>query len=230
MNDRPLIAVLAGAREAQDVAEWLTDMQADCVVIRAHGSSPVPLGLREVSEMPAEVKGILDVTHAFDEGTRQAALARAPDASYACVPRDLWVPGAGDDWTEVDSLEQAMLALPAGARVFAATGRQSLSVLYAHDGRVFLRQLSQHSDPTGYDNCTYVFGTAPFSVEGEIELLQKLRIDVVLARNIGGVGSFPKLAAARALGLPAVLLRPPARPNGARLRTARDVADWVATL
>ncbi|MEP1963060.1 precorrin-6A/cobalt-precorrin-6A reductase [Tateyamaria sp.] len=230
MIKRPLIALLAGAREAQDAAVWLTQADADCVVIRARGSAQIPLDMAEAAQVPRDVQGILDVTHSFDEQTRQAALLRAPDASYACVPRDVWAAQKGDHWTEVDTLEQAVSALPLGARVFAATGRDSLSALHRHDGPVFLRQLSQHSDATGYDNCTFVFGVAPFAVSDEIALLQKLRIDVVLARNIGGEGSFPKLAAARALGLPAVLLRPPVRPEGARLRSAKDVADWVDAL
>ena len=230
MTKRPLIALLAGAREAQDAAAWLSHTQADCVVVRARDSASAPLNMRTVAEVPQDVSGVLDVTHAFDVQTRTAALARAPNAAYACVQRDLWVPSAGDNWTEVDSLEQAIAVLPARSRVFAATGRESLSTLHAHSGPVYLRQLKQHSEPTGYKNCNFVFGVAPFTPEDEVALFQKLRIDVVLARNIGGAGSFPKLAAARMLGLPAVLLRPPARPTGPNLRSAQDVSQWVASL
>lgn len=230
MIKRPLICLLAGTREVQDVSGWLAEIGADCVVLWARGSTPVPLGMPEVADVPDDVAGILDVTHAFDDRTRQVAMMLAPKAAFACVVRDLWTPDAGDAWTQVDTLDQALTTLPGGARVFAATGRNSLGILMAHDGQIYLRQLSRHNDPTGYENCTFVFGTAPFSVQEEVALLQKLKIDTVLARNIGGAGSFPKLAAARALGLPVVLLRPPARPKGPNLRTAQDVADWVATL
>ena len=149
---------------------------------------------------------------------------------YARVGRDPWIARPDDRWTEVDTMTDAIAALPRGARVFAATGRASLAALSHHDGPVFLRQLSRHVQPTGYPNCRYVFGEAPFDPIDEAAVLSDLKIDVVLARNIGGTGSFPKLEAARALGCPVVMLRQPALPTGAHLRTAGDVAQWVGAL
>lgn len=227
---RPLIALLAGARASDSAARWLAGMGCEGVAIWAPGSVPIALDLPLAKDVPRDAAGVLDVTHAFDTQTCRAALARASRASYAHLARALWAAQTGDRWTEVDTLGQALDALPRGARVFAATGRASLPVLGAHDGQVFLRQLTRHGDPTGHANCHFVFGAAPFDPEGEARLLRDLRIDVVLARNIGGTGSFPKLAAARALGLPVVLVRPPPRPAGAILCTAADVAEWVAGL
>ncbi len=225
-----MIALLAGARETQEAAGWLGQTSASAVVVWAKGAAPVGLGWPVRDAVPRDVAGILDVTHAFDTGTRAQAVATAPLAEYARVVRDPWVSGAGDRWTQVVGIEDAVRALPSGARVFAATGRASLPLLGQHDGPVFLRQLSRHDQPTDYPNCEYVFGAAPFDPEGEADLLKRLAIDVVLARNVGGAGSFPKLAAARMLGLPVVLLRPPAVPKGARVRSARDVAQWVRGL
>ncbi|WP_299725414.1 precorrin-6A/cobalt-precorrin-6A reductase [uncultured Tateyamaria sp.] len=230
MTERTLIALLAGARETQAAAEWLAQTPASGVVIWAEGSERVDLDLPERDAVPGDAVGILDVTHAFDTRTRERAVAAAPGATYARISRDPWQAEAGDQWAEADTIEEAVHALPSGARVFAATGRASLPALARHDGPVFLRQLNRHDQPTGYPNCTYVFGVAPFDPEGEAHLLTQLKIDVVLARNIGGAGSFPKLAAARKLGLPVVLLRPPAVPVGAQLRNAADVLAWVRSL
>ena len=230
MTTAPLIALLAGARETPVVAEWLAQTPANSVVIWARGADRVDVGLPERDGVPQDAAGILDVTHAFDITTRNQAITQAPGAHYARIARAPWVAGAGDQWVHAETIEEAVRALPAGARVFAATGRASLPALAEHDGPVFLRQLRHHDHPPGHRNCAYVFGAAPFDPVGEADLLGRLDIDVVLARNIGGAGSFPKLAAARALGLPVVLLRQPDVPQGARLHSAAQVADWVAGL
>jgi len=228
MTALPKILLLAGARETTDAAGWLHAAPCQPHVLWAAGAEAVPLDMPVHKTAPAGTAAVLDATHAFDTRTRR--LNRPEGSGYARVGRDPWRPGLGDQWTECDTLVDAVAALPRGARVFAATGRGSLPSLALHEGPVFLRQLTHHTKPTGVDNCTYVFGTAPFTEAGEVKLLQDLAIDVVLARNIGGTGSFPKLAAARTLGLPVILMRPPQRPEGPRLTSGKDVAHWVATL
>lgn len=230
MNTPPHVTLLAGTREAQDAAAWLAQSGATAVALWAWGAQRQTLAVPECAQVPSHTDAILDATHAFDHHTRAQALARAPDAAYARAGRDPWVAGAGDDWTETDSLEAAIAGLPKGARVFAATGRGSLDALAQHSGHVYLRQLGQGAQDTGHANCTFVHGTGPFAVDAEIALLRDLKVDVVLARNIGGAGSFPKIAAARALGLPVVLLRAPARPAGPDLRSLADVQTWLARL
>lgn len=231
MTDGPLIAVLGGARETVRAVEWLARAGAQGVVIWEAGSEPVQTAFDEGTfEALTDAAAILDVSHAFDEATRGKAMAQAPGLPYARLGRAPWRPTPEDHWTEVDTLNEAVAALPPGARVFAATGRGSLGALARHDGPVFLRQLTRHDLAMPLANGQFVFGTAPFSVAGEVALFQHLKIDVVLARNIGGAGSYPKLGAARELGLPAVLLRPPVMPAGRHLKSYADVADWVATL
>ena len=173
--------------------------------------------------------GLVDTTHVFDRDTRAVARLLAPDMPACRHGRPLWQAGSGDRWTQVPDLPHALAALPAGARVFAATGRDSAEVLAHHDGPVFLRQLHTHDDKPPA-NCTYVFGAGPFEEAEEARLLTDLRIDVVLARNIGGAGSYPKVAAARALGLPVVLLEPAAWEFGPPLTALDDVVVWAAAL
>jgi precorrin-6A/cobalt-precorrin-6A reductase len=211
--------------------EWLDRAGARALVIWGAAADPLPVRCR-VAELDAVAgaDAILDVTHAFDTATRAAARHAAPSLPYGRLGRAPWVPMARDRWTEVDTLAQAIAALPSGARVFAATGRGSLAALAGHDGPVFLRQLTRHDLPMPLPRVRFVFGTAPFSVADEVALFRDLAIGVVLARNIGGAGSFPKLAAARQLGVPVVLLRPPAVPQGPQLASFDDVATWIGTL
>lgn len=231
MTDRPMIAVLGGARETVRAVEWLARAGAQGFVIWEDASEPERTAFVDgLFEALGDADAILDVSHAFDEATRAAAVARVPSLPYARVGRAPWVATAEDKWTEVDTLTQAVDALPPGARVFAATGRGSLGALAKHDGQVCLRQLTEHDLPMPLSQGRFVFGAAPFSVANEVTLFQELQIDVVLARNIGGAGSFPKLGAARQLGLPVVLLRPPALPKGPHLGSYDDIKNWIMTL
>ena len=225
MNSGSLILVLAGARETEEAIRALDGHR--CCVVWAEESTPVPVGAEVVTVPPQDVRAVLDVTHALDTATR--ARWAMPGTPYARVARTLWHPEHGDQWTSVDTVKQSVAALPPGARVFAATGQDSARDLAAHDGPVYLRQLSAHDFPAP-ENCTYIFGAGPFDVEGEVALLRELAIDVVLARNLGGPDSYPKIAAARALGLPVVLVRPPLLPDGPVLLSSQDVRTWAERL
>lgn len=180
------ILVLAGARETPEAVRALSGQP--CCVLWADESVPVPLEADVVHAAPHALRAVLDVTHAFDTQTRRRWMR--PRVPYARVQRALWRPEPGDQWTSVDTIEQAVAALPSGARVFAATGQGSGAALAAHDGPVFLRQMSAHAFPAP-PNCTYIFGAGPFEPAAEIDLFRELGIDVVLARNVGGRTAFP---------------------------------------
>lgn len=177
----------------------------------------------------AAADAVVDATHPFDDAVPAIARALAPDLPWLRMARAPWTPTPADRWTTVPGLPAAVAALPAGARVFAASGRDSAETLAHHDGHVFLRQLHHHSDPAP-TGCTFVFGNGPFDQEGEQRLFADLAVDVVLARNVGGTGSFPKLAAARALGLPVILIAPPAPVAAPRVETGQDLLAWLAQL
>ena len=50
---------------------------------------------------------------------------------------------------------------------------------------------------------------------------------MVVTKNSGGSATYGKIAAARALGLPVILLRAPKRPDGASVETAEDALAWL---
>jgi precorrin-6A/cobalt-precorrin-6A reductase len=58
-------------------------------------------------------------------------------------------------------------------------------------------------------------------------LLAAHAIDLVIARNSGGTATYGKIAAARALGLPVILLRRPALPTVPTVETIEDALTWL---
>lgn len=224
------ILILGGARETAEAADALRDAGHGIEVYWSRDATAPELPRCDALRhglMAADA--VLDVTHVFDGDLRRLAKGLVPDLPGCRYGRALWSPQAGDSWTMVEDIPSAVAALPQGARVFAATGRDSAEVLQHHDGRVFLRQLHDHdADPPRH--CTFVFGVGPFEVSAEISLFRELQVDVVVARNVGGAGSAPKLAAARALGLPVIMIQPPALEFGPPLTSTEDLLKWAGAL
>ncbi|MEM8655085.1 MAG: precorrin-6A/cobalt-precorrin-6A reductase [Pseudomonadota bacterium] len=222
------VLVLGGSALTEDAVRALAGAGHEVSVYWSRG----PLaGLPKATSLRsglAEADLLVDTTHPFDDILPGLAVALAPRCPRVRFGRPAWVAAPEDKWTIVGTLAEAVAALPSGARVFAASGRDSAEVLTHHDGPVFLRQLHRHDDPPP-PGCTYVFGDGPFEVADETALFQELRIDALLARNMGGVRGFPKLAAARALGLPAVLIAPPATGFDTQVESADAVLAWVDT-
>ncbi len=56
---------------------------------------------------------------------------------------------------------------------------------------------------------------------------QQHRIDVIVAKNSGGAATYGKIAAARALGLPVIMLRRPARPQVPAAASVEEALAWL---
>ncbi|MFO1039162.1 MAG: cobalt-precorrin-6A reductase [Geminicoccaceae bacterium] len=176
------------------------------------------------------VPAVVDATHPFATAMTAQARAAAASASvpYLRLARPDWSPEQGDRWHLVDDMGAAVTkARILGRRIIAAIGRQELGRLRdAPDLQVVVRSVEPPGDLPAH--MSWRQGRGPFAVEDEVALLRDERIEVVLARASGGSGSAAKLEAARRLGLPVVLIRRPAEPDG-----VQDVAaavDWVLSV
>ncbi|WP_198670681.1 precorrin-6A/cobalt-precorrin-6A reductase, partial [Oceanicella sp. SM1341] len=125
----------------------------------------------------------------------------------------------------------ARVAAGRGAgRLFLAVGRDQLAPFRAALPRaaLFPRVLGEGPRPV-LQSGAVLEAPGPFTEAGEAALFARLRIDLVVARNAGGAGGWPKLAAARALGLPALLLARPAPPEGVSVvETAEAALGWIS--
>lgn len=63
-------------------------------------------------------------------------------------------------------------------------------------------------------NAACILARGPFSEDDEIALLADHRIEIVVAKNSGGAATYGKIAAARRLGLPVIMIDRP-KPTGA---------------
>ncbi|MBL4929726.1 cobalt-precorrin-6A reductase [Fuscibacter oryzae] len=173
------------------------------------------------------ISHVVDATHPFAaQISRNAALACAETSTpLLALERAAWVAGEGDRWTLVSDTEAAVAALPkAPARVFLAIGKQTLTSFTARPQHHYLLRLVDPPDGgLPLPDASVVIDRGPFTVEGDLALLRHHRISHIVAKNSGGAGAEAKLIAARALGLPVILIDRPALP-------ARNVAHDLAAV
>ena len=85
-----------------------------------------------------------------------------------------------------------------------------------------VRSVDPVEPPLALPHADYLTGRGPFGEADERALLARHRIDVIVAKNSGGAATYGKIAAARALGLPVIMLRrPPPRAGVGRERRGR---------
>ena len=175
------------------------------------------------------VDAVVDATHPFAATMTANATAatRATGVPLLILRRPGWTTSHGDVWHWVDSAPYAAELLPGlGSRVFLTIGRQGLDA-FAATG---LRTLARCVDPPNPRPtwCTLLLDRGPFTEADELALLKSYGIDVLVTKDSGGPATSAKLAAARQLGIPVVIIRRPALPEGVEVvDSVEQAAQWV---
>jgi precorrin-6A/cobalt-precorrin-6A reductase len=177
------------------------------------------------------ISHVIDATHPFaaQMSTNAVAACKAEGIPLIALERAPWTPGEGDRWTPVRDIAAAVAALEGPAmRVFLAIGRQHIDAFAAQPQHQYLLRLVDA--PTGtlpLPQAKVVVARGPFDVAGDTALMQGHETEIVVAKNAGGKGAVAKIAAARALGLPVVMIDRPMIPSR---RVAHNVAGVMAWL
>jgi len=171
---------------------------------------------------------VVDATHPFaariGRNAAQACLAAAVPRLRLLRPP--WRQEPGDRWLEVDSLAEAARRLPASARVFLSVGRSELAA-FAGLPQWFLVRTIEPAERC-LAQAHWLAERGPFRLEDELALLRAHAIDVVVTKGSGGEATYAKLAAARALGLPVIMVRRPPPPPGAVVDSVAAALAWLA--
>jgi precorrin-6A/cobalt-precorrin-6A reductase len=219
------ILILGGTTEARRLAAQLASRSDLAVTLSLAGrtaapaAQPVPIrvggfggaaGLAAFLEAQA-IDVLIDATHPYAvqisaNAIGAAARARVP---LLALERPAWEPVDGDRWIEVADMPAAVTALGSTPRrVFLALGRNELRPFEAAPAHFYLiRSVDPVEPPLAPPDAIYLTGRGPFNEAAEHALLVQHRIDVIVAKNSGGAATYGKIAAARRLGLPVIMLR-----------------------
>ncbi len=220
------ILILGGTTEARQLAERLA-ARADLEVtvslagrVKAIVPHPVPIrvggfgGVAGLAAYLAEhhVDLLVDATHPFADQISANAVAAAALAGVPLLVlrRAPWAALPGDRWTEVEDISAAAAALGSEPRrVFLALGRQEVAAFAGAPGHFYLvRSIDPIAERTLPD-AVYIEARGPFDEAEERALMETHRIDTLVARNSGGSAGYGKIAAARSLRIPVVMIHPP---------------------
>jgi precorrin-6A/cobalt-precorrin-6A reductase len=143
--------------------------------------------------------------------------------------RPPWGAVAGDRWTEVLDADDAVRRLGAASRhVFLALGRQDIAAFAAAPQHHYLiRSVDPVQPPLAVPYARYIEERGPFAEAGERTLLAENAIEAVVAKNSGGTATYGKIAAARSLGIPVLMIRRPAEPGGQAVADVEAAMAWL---
>lgn len=176
------------------------------------------------------VRAVVDATHPFAERISASAGAACATAGVPLLrlERPGWSERPGDRWTWVDDLAAAARAVPGlGERALLTTGRQGLSAFVACADAWFLIRCVDPPAPPLPPRHALILDRGPYTLAGELELIDRHRIDVVVTKDSGGGHTQAKLEAARERGLPVVVVRRPPRPDAPAVAGVADACDWA---
>lgn len=239
------LLILGGTGEARLLAERLCARSSLRVITSLAGRTRTPEALQgevrvggfggaEGLARYLEDEGIdlmVDATHPF--AARMARNA-AEAASLTGVPlitlmRAAWQPVAGDNWQIAAGMAEAATLLgPEPRRVFLAIGRQEVQMFRTAAQHHYLVRSVEPVEPSHLPaNAACILARGPFSEDDEITLLADHRIEIVVAKNSGGAATYGKIAAARRLGLPVIMIDRP-KPTGAAV--VADIEDAMGAI
>jgi precorrin-6A/cobalt-precorrin-6A reductase len=239
------VLILGGTAEARILAERLAGRLELDVTLSLAGRTasparqPVPVrsggfggaaGLADYLRRE-RIDALIDATHPYASriSANAIAAARQTKVRFMMLQRPPWVASAGDRWTDVDDVSEAVRALgPSPRRVFVTLGRNELAPFAAAPQHHYLiRSVDPVELPLPLPHASYVIGRGPFAEAGDRALMTTHGIDIVIAKNSGGSATYGKIAAARSLGIGVIILRRPPAPDAPSVETIADAIAWL---
>ncbi|MBD3897588.1 cobalt-precorrin-6A reductase [Halomonas sp. ML-15] len=238
------VLILGGTTEASALASALGERGIPALFSyagRVATPKPQPLptrvgGFGGVTGLAAflgeeRITHLVDATHPFAEQMSRHAVAAAQQTGIRCqaLTRPPWLPEAGDRWQQVASVEAAVAALAGPAeRILLAIGRQQLAAFASQPQHHYLLRLVDAPEVAPpLPRHRVILDRGPFTLDGDLALLQEHGIQRLVCKNAGGAGAIAKLTAARQLGLPVVMIERPALPQRQEAHTVEEVLAWL---
>ncbi len=174
---------------------------------------------------------VIDATHPFaaQMSTSAVAACAATNVALATLERPPWQAGGGDRWSCVPDMLAALAALPdTPTRIFLAIGRLNLDLFAAKPQHHYLlRVVDPPKGALPLPNADVIVAKGPFSVDADHSLMVQHATQLIVAKNGGGDGARAKLEAARALGLPVIMVDRPAVRARRTFATVGAVMAWL---
>jgi precorrin-6A/cobalt-precorrin-6A reductase len=240
------LLILGGTGEASALVRSLAAMPRFAVTLSLAGRTGAP----KAKPVPTRIGGfggaeglarwlatentdlVVDATHPFAARMSANAASACGEAGVPllAIRRPPWPPGEGDRWIEVPDVAAAVVAIgEAPRKVFLTIGRQELGAFAGapqHD--YVVRTIEAIGDGLPVPRLTAITARGPFDAATEAGFLAEAGIEVLVSKNSGGPATYGKIAAARTLGLPVVMVRQPEKPSVTSVANTEAALAWLA--
>jgi precorrin-6A/cobalt-precorrin-6A reductase len=241
------LLILGGTSEANALARRLAGEPGVAPVLSLAGATakpaPAPIPQRVGGFGGAEglarfirserIEAVIDATHPFAARmSANAAVACAATHSPLVVfTRPPWVREKGDRWTEVATMEDAVDALdPQRKTVFLTQGRLQLAAFArAPQHRYIVRAIDPPTEIGPVPDHKLILARGPFALTDELALMRAERVETLVTKNSGGNATYPKIEAARTLGVEVVMVQRPAPLEVETLHDLDAIMAWIAS-
>ncbi|MBF0250486.1 MAG: cobalt-precorrin-6A reductase [Alphaproteobacteria bacterium] len=241
------ILILGGTFEGAALAHAIAQHRAELFVTLAlAGATSTPpedtpahlhVGAFESADALADyirmrhIAAVIDATHPFAaEITKHAVTACDREKiPYLRFDRPQWTLPPDTDVVYVpDAEEAARLVARTSGGAFLTIGRKALAH-FANLGDVKLvaRTIDAPDAIAGLENCVFIQGRPPFSVDDEEALMRRHGIDTLVSKASGGDLTRAKIDAAARVGARIVLIRRPPPPDADIARSLDDAMGWL---
>ena len=239
-----LILVLGGTGEARRLADLLVTAGLDVVTALAGkvtrprlprgevriggfgGAEGLAHWLRENA-----VSAVIDATDPFADEISTDAVHAATETGIPLLRlhRPPWAERPGDEWIRVpDTRAAAQVVAERFRRPMLTVGKQGASEFAGDTRGSYLIRCSEPPPGPLPHRYLLVLDRGPFGEDSERTLMSRHRIDVLVTRDSGGDSSAAKLAAARDLRIPVVMVdRPEAPPAPETVHSVDEAARWL---
>jgi precorrin-6A/cobalt-precorrin-6A reductase len=240
---RNRILILGGTSDARDIARHLKLKGYDVITSLA-GATTAPLlpegqvrsggfggksGLEDFLRKEG-IALVVDATHPFaaEISRNGSAAAESCGIEFLRLERPGWTPGAGDRWIFVKTIAEAVQRTPRNARIFLTIGQKQIGGFLARDDLSGVVRCIEQPKERLSPRWTLVLARPPFSVEGEISLMREHEIGILVSKNSGGAQTAAKLAAARQLQIPVIMVERPSKPAAKTASSVDGMMELIA--
>jgi precorrin-6A/cobalt-precorrin-6A reductase len=243
--EKTRVLILGGTAEAAAIAQALANDPAIHPISSLAGRTRAPRalpgevrtggfggasGLARYLEQ-ARIDAVVDATHPFAAAISRHAAEACKDTRVPRVQlrRPPWSAEDGDNWIEVNSVDDAARAVAAhGSRAFLTIGRQELAAFAPVREVWFLvRLIDPPAAPITLAAFELICARGPFDAAAEEALMRSHAIDVLVSKNSGGSATYGKIEAARRLRIPVVMIRPPPPQPGEHVEDVAAACAWL---
>lgn len=237
------VLILGGTGEAAQLARALAahpDMEVVNSLAGRTESVPDLPGMIRVGGFGG-ASGLADYlrAHAIDrviDATHPFAARISAHAAQACaavpVPRLMlvrpsWQKQPGDTWIEVETMAEAAHRIGKLARrAFLTVGVGDIGAFAGIADVWFLVRLIA-AQPLPLADYRVITGKGPFDALAEQRLMTAHGVEAVITKASGGTATHGKLAAARFLGLPVLMVKRPIPPHGEQVDSVAAAIGWL---